>query len=230
MFERTRRPEPVDALFCVAIVSELAPILSLLHGLRLRSHRLCVGGIGQHRVAVLRCGVGPEPSERRARAALERISPRTVWSIGSCGALVDTLPVGAVVTAREVRAPDSERLTVSPVPGLPQAMVHTVARPVMDAEHRSRLARTGARVCEMEAASIARAAGGRCPVHLVKVVSDLAGGTPDPAMVPRSKRAQALFHQRVEQLMRTVVVPQIAGQLSAALALTHTVPVPGPTG
>ena len=49
-------------------------------------------------------------------------------------------------------------------------------------------------------------------------------------MVPRSKRAQALFHQRVEQLMRTVVAPQLAGQLSAALALTHTVPVAGPTG
>ena len=56
MFETRLPPEPVDALFCIAIVSELAPMLSLLHRVRLRSHRLCVGRIANYRVAVLRCG------------------------------------------------------------------------------------------------------------------------------------------------------------------------------
>jgi len=230
VFDRDRPPEPVDALLCIAIVAELAPVLSLLHRFRLRSHRLGVGYLADVRVAVLRSGVGPAAAERRTRATLERIIPRSVWSVGSCGALVDTLAVGTVVTATSVLSSKQVPHAVSPVADLPSVVVHTVERPVFDPDRRAQVAQSGAQVCEMEAAGVVRAVGGRCPVHLLKIVSDQAGGTPDPAVALGSARAQALFHTRVEHLMRTVVAPQLALRVRSTLACLDAVSSGEPTG
>jgi nucleoside phosphorylase len=210
--------EAVDALLCIALVSELAPILGQLHAVQLRSHRLCVGRIGELRVGVLRCGVGPDASFRRTRAALTALHPRSVWSVGSCGAVVDDLPVGTLLTSRLVRGPGGHAHAVDPVPDFRAVPIQTVARPVFTLAHRDEVARTGAVVCEMEAAAVARAVGGRVPVHVWKVVSDKAGGEPDPALIAGQAVAMARFHARVERLVRTRVAPKLMSALQAALA------------
>jgi len=213
-----RGPEAVDALWVVALVSELTPLLALLKQPRLRSHRLCVGQVQHHRVAILRCGLGPSVAAQRTRAALERIQPRSVWSVGSCGALTDQLPVGTCLTANRLVSPSGATLPVTPVRELPTHTLHTVTRPVFTPEARRASRQTGAAACEMEAAGVARAVGDRCPVYVVKVVSDLAGGAPDPAIDAVRAVAMARFHVRVEGLMRSEVAPHLSGWVQAELA------------
>lgn len=211
-------PEEVDALWVVALVSELTPLLALLHQPRLRSHRLCVGQIQHLRVALLRCGVGPTAAEARTRAALARLRPRSVWSVGSCGALKDQLSVGTCLTAHRLVAPCGGSIPVCPVQDLPSYTLHTVTRPVFTPEARRASRQTGATACEMEAAGVARAVGDRCPLFVVKVVSDLAGGAPDPAIDAVRAVAMARFHLRVEGLMRREVAPQLPRWVRAQLA------------
>lgn len=211
------RPPRVDALWVVALVSELTPLLALLHRPRLLSHRLCVGRMGRHRVAIVRAGVGPDAAHRRTLHALQRIQPRSVWSIGSCGALVDELKVGDVVTAQSVRTPAGDTRSVHPVAGLSLHVVQTVERPVFTPDHRNRVQATGATICEMECAGVVQAIAQRWPVHVVKVVSDHAGGTPDPAIDAHRAVAMARFHLRVERLMRQVVAPRLAPLLDRTL-------------
>ena len=162
--------------------------------------------------------MGPAAAGRRTAAALKQLRPRSVWSIGSCGAITDDLELGTVVTSRSVLSPDGRAWPAHPVPTLPSVLVQTVEQPVFTEAHRARVASSGAAICEMEASAVLQAVNDRCPVHLVKVVSDRAGGEPDPALLVGSTRAKVRFHQRVERLMRAFVMPRLVHQLQATLA------------
>lgn len=202
----------VDALWVVAMVAELAPLVSMLERPRLLSTRLAVGRVGPQAVGLLRCGVGPERAARRTWDALQKVRPGRVLSVGSCGALVDGLSVGAAVTASVVTGPGGETYAVTPVEGLPVLSLVTVKEPVWTASVRSRLASSGHGVCEMEAAGVVRAVAGVVPVSVLKVVSDHAGGVVDPALDLRGGApAVARFMARVEGLMRAEVVPLLVG-------------------
>jgi len=220
MVTRCRRTTPgcdverVHALWVVALVSELTPLLAVLRRPRLKSHRLCVGDVAGRRIALLRAGVGPDAAERRTRSALDVVHPNEVWSIGSCGALADDLAVGDLLTAHTVRSPAGHLFETTPVDGIPSTTVHTVRRPVFTANHRAAVASTGAAACEMEASGVVRAADHRVPVRVLKVVSDQAGAAPDPAIDSHKAIAMAHFHVRVERLMRTRVAPTLVARLA----------------
>ena len=193
----------VDALWVAALVSEVAPLVRLLEQPRLLSHRLCVGRLGDRRIAVLRCGVGPERAERRTREALARLEASTVWSLGSCGALVDDLSVGEVVTA-DAAMGLGRRWELPPVDGLRRGTVLTVDTPIFDADRRAAAADLGALVCEMEAAAVVTC---HPRVRVLKVVSDRAGAEPDVVFARPRALAVARFHRRVERIMREALLP-----------------------
>ena len=197
----------VDDLWVAALVSEVAPLVAALSRPRLLSHRLCVGGLDGRTVAVLRCGVGPQRARSGTRNALKRVSAREVWSLGSCGALVDDLKVGDLVTADWVLHL-SRLQPADPVDGVRVGRVLTVDAPIFTAARRLEVARLGALVCEMEAAGVADAAEGK-RVRVLKVVSDRAGAEPDAAIDGVRAVAMARFHVRVERLMRTCLLPAL---------------------
>ena len=168
-----------------ALGAETLPILSALGSPRPLSRRLVAGQLGEHSsVAVLTCGVGPDKATRRTAAALTRWRAEAVVSIGTCGALCDTLAVGQVLTARRLLWEGQPCRDPLPWPGAMDATLVTVAAPVFDPARRAALAAAGATACEMEAAAVQRAAAG-LPLCTLKVVSDLAGAaTDDPPRRP----------------------------------------------
>ena len=118
----------VDALWVAALVSEVAPLVGLLERPRLLSHRLCVGRVGDRRVAVLRCGVGPERAERRTREALARLE-----AFGSAPAAFDAQAERACAVEAAVAAARAEggALAILDVvaPGLREALPLNEALP-----------------------------------------------------------------------------------------------------
>ena len=202
-----RLREGVDALWVAALVSEVAPLVAALGRPRLLSHRLCVGDLGAHRVAVLRCGVGPQRAKTRTQEALSLVSPVRIWSLGSCGALTDDLAVGDVVTGDSVLY-EGRRWAVSPVPDVRRGAVLTVDAPIFSAERRRAVAHLGALVCEMEAASVVAC---HPDARVLKVVSDRAGAEPDVVFDSVRAIAVARFHVRVERLVRTRLLPILRG-------------------
>jgi hypothetical protein len=144
-------------------------------------------------VSVLTVGVGPANAELFTRRALEAMQPEGpvgVVSFGTCGALVDSLQAGDVVTGSElfVEGPDgaAKRLDLPPLGLLRQSPVVTCKVPVFDPERRRTLASLGCEVCEMEANGVLDAAIsvlGKAEAArmfgVVKVISDQAGATED---------------------------------------------------
>ena len=197
----------VDTLWVAALVSEVAPLVALLKRPRLVSHRLCVGELDGRTVAVLRCGVGPERARRRTQEALSLVEAAQVWSLGSCGALMDDLAVGDVITADRVLY-GQQVMRVSPVADVRSGAVLTVDAPIFTAQRRQAVAHLGAAVCEMEAASVVAC---HRDVRVLKVVSDRAGAEPDVVFDGARAIAVARFHLRVERLMRTRLLPVLRG-------------------
>lgn len=193
-----------------ALAAETLPLIRRLDRPRPLGRRLVLGRLGDTPVAVLSCGVGPARAEARTRDALARWEADRVVSFGTAGALVDDLPVGTAVTASAVG-----ELAVEPLGALSRVRLVTVDHAICTAEERAQLA--PAQVCEMEAAGVLAAAGHRA-FHAVKVVSDRAGGEPDPVFarggMPRLLRV-ARFKLRALRL----VEERLAGVLVEALAL-----------
>jgi nucleoside phosphorylase len=123
-------------------------------------------------------------AERAFAAVIVASKPSAVCNIGFCGALDESLRVGDVVVAMQVRDHTGIRTHAyeTLVPGvgktaaiLPGAIVsiHHVAQTA--AEKRS-LRATGASIVDMEAAGAARAAEDLgLPFYCIRAVSDLAG-------------------------------------------------------
>lgn len=194
-------------LLVCALTVEAAPVVQQLARPRPLSPRLWTGRLAGRDVAALKCGVGPRKAARRTGAAVERLMPAQVWSLGTCGS-VGQDPVGAVVTADAVHW--SGWHDVVPVPGLPTARVATVDAPVMDRGARAAWAERGATVVEMEAGAVRHAAGQG--FRAVKVVSDLAGAG-DPMLERLDPAAFARFQVLARQLMSDALVPQLVRAL-----------------
>ena len=197
-----------DRLLIVgALGAETLPFLRALQRPRPLSRRLVRGRLGGHEVAILTCGVGPAKAARRVTAALPLWSAQAVVSIGTCGALIDTLPVGSVVTATRLLEDETERPAPLPWPGVQPATVVTVREPVFSLERRQVLADIGATVCEMEAAAVQRAAGA-LPVLTLKVVSDLAGSAADDPPKRPSPLDIARFQAQARRLSAAHLLPR----------------------
>jgi nucleoside phosphorylase len=127
-----------------------------------------------HEVIAVANGAGAE----RAFAAV-LVAPRTsaVCNIGFCGALDESLQVGDVVIATEVR--NGTRLWAAQAPEGPpvtRGVLASIDHIAQTAAEKRSLRATGASIVEMEAAGVARAAADLgLPFYCIRAVSDLAG-------------------------------------------------------
>ncbi len=184
-----------------AMGPEVLPILWRLERPRPLDRRLVLGRLAGLEVGILRCGVGPAKAERRTRRALEAWEADRVLSLGTCGALHDDLAIGRVVTADRLFEDARPCRELQPLEGHAVRGCTTVTRPVEHPDVRRRLAVAGAGICDMEAAAVARAAGPRA-FAVLKVVSDLAGAEPDPALLSSRRLRIARFRVRALRLSR----------------------------
>ncbi len=202
----------LDWLLVGALGPEVLPLVGQLEGKRPVGHRLVLGRLAGARVGVLRCGVGPEEARARTAAALAAHEAAQVMSLGTCGALRQGLPVGTVVGATQLFEDLRPLRDLEAVPGLAPVACTTVRRPVVTPAARRRLAEVGADVCEMEAAAVAEAAGTRA-LTVIKVVSDLAGGSPDPALTGSGRVSVARFKLRALRLSQRFLTPAVVALL-----------------
>lgn len=213
---------------------ETLPLLRRLERGRPLTRRLVVGRVGPHEVGVLTVGVGPAKARRRTLAGLARWTPDRVVSIGTCGALVDGLPIGAVRAVDALMDDHAPLARLAPLGALPAATLATVDRAVWTPLERERLARFGAHLVDMEAAAVWRAlqeARPGLPVHAVKVVSDLAGGAPDPAVSDPGRpgpAAIARFKARAARLVEQALAPALWALLADGLTPAGGAPAGGP--
>jgi len=187
-----------------------------------------LGRLDDVEVGILTVGVGPDKAYRRARAALELWEPMRVLSFGTCGALVDGLMEGALVTAHRISGPDGSGVDVKPLPSFRAVDVVTVEVPVWTADRREELAGVGHDVVEMEAYAVwqaVRAHSSDLPFAALKVVSDQAGGVPDPALdadvTPNQGRRAikiAQFKARALKLSETKMAPAVLGLINTRSA------------
>ena len=140
-------------------------------------------------VRVLTAGVGPMNAEMYTRQALEAMlpqRPRGVLSFGTCGALVDDLRRGDVVTATALFDAERRRCALAPRGRFRHVALTTCAAPVCQPRRRDALAAHGCHVVEMEAGGVLAAAAAVMGAETaagsfgaVKVVSDQAGAARD---------------------------------------------------
>jgi len=172
-------------------------------------------------VGVLTCGVGEAKAHARTTAAIARWTPDRVISIGTCGALVDELAVGTVVTGTGLLRPGATTIqALCPLPDLPVAVIATVHRAVFDPARRAALAAQGAHVVEMEASGVAQAAQvAGLPFHGLKVVSDQAGADPEDLVHGEagvfSAAQVARFMARALKLSETRLAPALDAAIRA---------------
>lgn len=199
-----------------ALGAETLPFARRVTAARPVTPRLVVGTWRGLELGVLTCGVGPGKAHRRTRAALAAWRPHAVASVGTAGALVDGLPVGSVLCAERVLWGAVDR-SLPTLPGLPVTTVITVETPCWTAAERERLAATGASLVEMEAGAVAAACPG-LPVVAIKIVSDLAGGAPDPAGGQGGPRpaAVARFLARAAALVEDSLADAVLSRLPDA--------------
>jgi adenosylhomocysteine nucleosidase len=102
--------------------------------------------------------------------------PSAICNIGFCGALDETLGIGDVVVATEIR--DGSRTWSASLPDTPDGPTGAVAsidHVAQTAAEKSNLRATGASIVEMEAAGVARASEDLdLPFYCIRAVSDLA--------------------------------------------------------
>ncbi len=148
---------------------------------RLGAHWARSAKLGGNDVLMVSNGAG----RRRAAAAVDAavaigFEPRTIASVGFCGALAPELGVADVVVADQA-AGGAETYRTVPVSGGGRFLrggLITVDRVARTAEEKRVLGATGAKVVDMEAAGVAeRARGMGVPFVGIKAVTDLAGET-----------------------------------------------------
>jgi len=205
------QPAAPPTLLVAALHAEALPLLRRLQDRHRLGPGLISGTLAGQRVLIQRCGVGRRRAERATAAVIAAHAVGTVVSLGTCGALVDGLGVGTVVTAGSILEGDDERLL--PLPAVARAVnLATVPRAVADPEHRARWAARGAEVCEMEAAGVLDACRDH-PFVALKVVSDLAGARPPKVRgLPRWVRITA-FQLRAYRLVDQHLAPALEAWL-----------------
>lgn len=200
-------------LLAGALWAETLPLLLRLERGRPLGPRRVAGILGGRAVIVLTCGVGPDRAERRVARALREHDVAGVLSFGTCGALHEGLPVGAVRAGRTVRVLGGGPEGLHPLPGVPSVDLLTVAAPVDRAAERARLQGL-AELCEMEAAAVLRAAGAvGVPAAALKVVSDRAGADPTEGLHRRDPLAVARFYRLSFGLVQARLLPVLEAAL-----------------
>ena len=101
-----------------ALAAETGPVVRRLAAPRPMGTRLMQGRLAGTEVGVLTVGVGPDKAYRRTVAALKRWRPDRVVSFGTCGALVDDLSIGDVVSASRLLHEAELVASLTAAPGL----------------------------------------------------------------------------------------------------------------
>jgi nucleoside phosphorylase len=115
-------------------------------------------------------------AERAFAAVLVAPKPAAICNIGFCGALDETLRIGDIFVATEVRDGSSSWPALVPNTGnAPTGLVVSIDHIAQTAAEKSNLRATGASIVEMEAGGVARAAEDLdLPFYCIRAVSDLA--------------------------------------------------------
>jgi nucleoside phosphorylase len=163
--------------------------------------------------------VGPRAATEATQAALERLRPAGLLSLGTAGALAGDWDRGDVLWVGSVSWAEGRprQLWTGGAPGVGLVTVHAA---VWDPERRSELAARGAELVDMEAAAVLdlgeRRGVGR--LGALKVVSDRAGAERDPVVEgqSRSRLLRLLrFKARALRLCETRLAPALVELLSA---------------
>lgn len=212
----------IQWLLVGALPAETLPVLGRLSGAFIHGSRLVSGRLDGLSVAVLTCGAGPEKAARRTAAALAELDAEQVMSFGTCGALSDDLRIGDLLCGSVAHDEQGRTWPLLPLPGLRAAQIATVSSVVGTRVRREALAQRGHEICEMEAAAVARAAGGR-PCAACKIVSDRAGADRDAAVQPprvpspiRILGFQSRALRLVEGRLLTVLRAALAGSAGSS--------------
>jgi uridine phosphorylase len=115
-------------------------------------------------------------ADRAFAAVLVAPKSSAICNIGFCGALDETLRIGDVFVATEVRNGTKGWPACTPdAPDAPSGVVASIDHIAQTAAEKSNLRATGASIVEMEAAGVARASEDlELPFYCVRAVSDLA--------------------------------------------------------
>jgi len=114
-------------------------------------------------------------ADRAFAAVLVAPKSAAICNIGFCGALDETLRVGDVFVATEVRNGSRSWPALLPddTPDAPTGAVATISHVAQTAAEKSNLRATGASIVEMEAAGVARASEDlELPFYCIRAVSD----------------------------------------------------------
>ncbi len=168
---------PDSLLFIGADPREFTGFLSHWHGIEplpLPVHWSRTGQWKGREVHAVANGAG---ADRAFAAVLLAPKSSAVCNIGFCGALDETLRIGDVFVATEVRDGSHCWPTTLPdAPDAPEGAVASIDHVAQTAAEKSNLRASGASIVEMEAAGVARASEDLgLPFYCIRAVSDLAG-------------------------------------------------------
>jgi adenosylhomocysteine nucleosidase len=115
-------------------------------------------------------------AERAFAAILVAPKPSAVCNIGFCGALDESLQIGDIFVATEIRnGIDTWPTSIPDAPESPTGVVASIDHIAQTAAEKSNLRASGASIVEMEAAGVARASEDLdLPFYCIRAVSDLA--------------------------------------------------------
>jgi adenosylhomocysteine nucleosidase len=165
-----------SVLFIGADPREFTGFLSHWHEvqpLELPVHWARTGSWRGRKVHAIANGAG---ADRAFAAVLVAPKSSVVCNIGFCGALDETLRIGDVFVATEVRNGSRKWPALAPDgPDAPTGVVASIDHVAQTAAEKRNLRATGASIVEMEAAGVARASEDLdLPFYCIRAVSDLA--------------------------------------------------------
>lgn len=166
-----------SVLFIGADPREFSGFLSHWHQiqpLQLPVHWARTGRLKGREVHAIANGAG---AERAFAAVLVAPKSSAICSIGFCGALEETLKIGDVFVANEVRKGSQSWPALDPGgPDAATGVVASIDHVAQRAEEKRNLRASGASIVEMEASGVARASEDLdLPFYCIRAVSDLAG-------------------------------------------------------
>jgi len=163
-------------LFIAADPRECTGLLShweQVQPLQLPVHWARTGRWKGREVTAIANGAG---AERAFAAVLVAPKASAICNIGFCGALDESLQIGDVFVATEIRnGTNVWPVCIPDTPGSPTGVVASIDHIAQTAAEKSNLRASGASIVEMEAAGVARASEDLdLPFYCIRAVSDLA--------------------------------------------------------
>ena len=202
-------------LIVAALAEESYPFIKMLHRTSHLSHNCVVGSWDKLTLSVLTCGVGFHTAEKLTSAALKQSSFDCILNVGTCGSLTEQLPIGSVCDVSSIQYKDAPTILIK---SSTSCRLATVSKLVATRTAREEL-RQIAEICDMEAysiTSVAQKQAPQTPLHLFKVVSDLAGAESDHALNIGSMSDRIThFKTRAKQLSSLRLLPHTQAWLSS---------------